>query len=166
MDAGELQSVSPDRKKNLEQVKDELDSLAWLMDNYFRIPGLGWRFGIEAIIGLVPVLGDIVTGALGVLLLTRAIQYKLPKIVILRMVLNNLIDITVGAIPFLGDLFDFIFKANTKNMKLFRRYAEGPQESTVGHWLFVLGILFLFSMVLGLIAYGAYMLLKLLLPPY
>lgn len=166
MDAGELQSVSPDRKKNLDQVKDELDSLAWLMDNYFRVPGLGWRFGIEAIIGLVPVLGDIVTGALGVLLLSRAIQYKLPKIVILRMVLNNLIDITVGAIPFLGDLFDFIFKANTKNMKLFRKYAEGPQESTVGHWLFVLGILFLFSMVLGLIGYGAYMLLKFLLPPY
>jgi hypothetical protein len=164
MSPGEAQVSYPERKKSLEQVKDELDSLAWLMDNYFRIPGLGWRFGIEAVIGLVPFLGDIVTGALGVLLLFRAIQYKLPKIVIFRMIMNNLIDIGVGAIPFLGDLFDFVFKANTKNMTLFRKYAEGPQESTLRHWIFVMSILLFFAAILGLIVYGAFKVVMLLLP--
>src|SRR4030095_2912665 len=130
-------AVSGRKEANLERVKDQLDSFAWLLDNYFRIPGLGGRFGIEAIIGLVPGLGDVVTGALGVLLLMRAVQFKLPKIVIIRMIMNTLIDITEGAVPFIGDLFDFAFKANTKNMVLFRKYAEAPNESTVGHWIFL-----------------------------
>ena len=159
-------AISGRKEANLERVKDQLDSFAWLMDNYFRIPGLGWRFGIEAIIGLVPGLGDVVTGALGVLLLVRAVQFKLPKIVITRMILNNLIDITVGAIPFFGDLFDFAFKSNTMNMVLFRKYAEGPNESTASHWIFVAMLISFFAAVLGLIAYGTYFVLRLLLTTF
>ncbi len=143
------------KEANLERVKNQLDHVAWLMDNAFRIPGLGWRFGIEAIIGLVPGAGDIVTGAIGVILLYRAFQFKLPGVVILRMILNNLIDITIGAIPFLGDVFDLVWKSNTRNMKLFRQYAEGPAISTTRHWIFItafvggfllllIGIFFLF----------------------
>lgn len=157
------ETVIDRKERDLSRIKDQLDSFAWLMDNYFRIPGLGWRFGIEAIIGLIPGFGDVVTGALGVLLLLRAIQFKLPKIVITRMILNNLIDILVGAIPFLGDLFDFVFKANTKNMVLFRKYAEGPTKSTTGHWIFLVCLILGFASILGLIAYGTYALLRLFL---
>src|SRR5262245_6839393 len=158
-------AIAGRKEANLERVEDQLDSFAWLLDNYFRIPGLGWRFGIDAIIGLVPGLGDVVTGALGVLLLIRAVQFKLPKIVITRMILNNLIDITIGAIPFLGDLFDFAFKANTRNMVLFRKYAEGPNESTVSHWIFVAVLIGFFAAILGLIAFGTYYVLRLLFTP-
>jgi hypothetical protein len=125
------------KQVELGRVKDQLDNIAWLMDNAFRIPGLGWRFGVEALIGLVPGAGDIISGAIGVLLLLRAFQFKLPGVVILRMIFNSLIDITIGAIPFLGDLFDFVWKANTRNMKLFRQYAEEPAASTKRHWLFI-----------------------------
>jgi hypothetical protein len=163
MEAREIGRIVPQRERNLEQVKDQLDHLAWLMDNYFRIPGLGWRFGFEAIIGLIPGFGDVVSGVIGVVLLMRAVQFKLPKIVITRMVLNNLIDITVGAIPFLGDLFDFAFKANTRNMVLFRQYAEGPTKSTKSHWIFLICLMLGFAFILGLIAYGTYAILRLLL---
>jgi hypothetical protein len=129
------------KERNLERVKDQLDHIAWLMDNAFRIPGLGWRFGVEALIGLVPGAGDIVSGAIGLVLLFRAFQFKLPGVVIMRMIFNNLIDITVGSIPFLGDLFDFVWKSNTKNMKLFRQYAEEPATSTTKHWIFIASVI-------------------------
>jgi Domain of unknown function (DUF4112) len=143
------------KEHDLERVKNQLDHVAWLMDNAFRIPGLGWRFGVEALIGLVPGAGDIISGAIGLILLYRAFQFKLPGVVILRMIFNNLIDVTVGSIPFLGDMFDFVWKSNTKNMKLFRQYAEEPAANTTSHWIFIgsviggfflllLGIFFLF----------------------
>jgi hypothetical protein len=143
------------KEVELERVKNQLDHVAWLMDNLFRIPGLGWRFGVEAIIGLVPGAGDIVSGAIGAILLYRAFQFKLPGVVILRMIFNSLMDVTIGTIPFLGDLFDFVWKSNTRNMKLFRQYAEEPAASTTRHWIFIgafvggfllllIGILFLF----------------------
>jgi Domain of unknown function (DUF4112) len=132
-----MSSVTKTKGRDLERVKDQLDHVAWLMDNAFRIPGLGWRFGVEAIIGLVPGAGDIVSGIIGVILLYRAFQFKLPGVVILRMIFNNLIDVTIGTIPFLGDLFDFVWKSNTRNMKLFRQYAEEPAASTTKHWIFI-----------------------------
>jgi hypothetical protein len=125
------------KERDLERVKNQLDHVAWLMDNAFRIPGLGWRFGVEALIGLVPGAGDIVTGAIGLVLLFRAFQFKLPGVVILRMIVNSLMDVTIGSIPFLGDLFDFVWKSNTRNMKLFRQYAEEPATSTKTHWIFL-----------------------------
>jgi hypothetical protein len=132
--------VEDQKSLQLERTRKQLDHYAWLMDNCFRIPGIGWRFGLEAILGIFPGAGDVIGGAMGVVLLVRAFQFKLPKIVIFRMILNTLIDVTVGAIPLLGDLFDFVWKSNTKNMKLFHKYAGEPETSTRKHWIFV-GIL-------------------------
>jgi len=132
-----MSSMTKTKERDLARVKDQLDHVAWLMDNAFRIPGLGWRFGVEALIGLIPGAGDIVSGAIGLILLFRAFQFKLPGVVILRMIFNSLIDFIIGSIPFLGDLFDFVWKSNTKNMKLFRQYAEEPAASTTKHWIFI-----------------------------
>jgi hypothetical protein len=154
-------------QKQLELVKtrDQLDHLAWLLDNCFRIPGTNWRFGLEALIGLLPGAGDAVSAILGLFLLVRAFQFKLPKIVIVRMLLNSLIDFSIGSIPFIGDAFDFIYKANTRNMKLFHQYAEVPLLSTKRHWVFIglliggfVGLLFL---VLAVVFYSLYRLLLL-----
>jgi hypothetical protein len=138
----------------LDRVKNQLDQIAWFLDNAFKVPGLNWRFGAEAIVGLIPGAGDIISGAIGLMLLFRAFQFKLPKIVILRMIVNTLLDITIGAIPFLGDAFDFIFKANTRNMTLFRQYAEQPAQSTTRHWVFIAGVAGFFGIVvLGIILF-------------
>ena len=145
-----------EQQKPVEVVKtrEQLDQLAWLLDNCFRIPGTRWRFGIEAILGMVPGAGDIISGLLGLFLLIRALQFKLPKIVVGRMILNSLLDLTVGAIPFLGDAFDFVYKSNTRNMKLFHEYAGEPLRSTERHWLFVAGLIIGFGTLAFLIVAG------------
>ena len=143
------------RPLQLEKTKTQLDQMAWLMDNCFRIPGLGWRFGIEALIGLVPGLGDIVSGVIGLVLLVRAFQFRLPKVVVARMLLNTVADLTIGSVPFFGDAFDFFWKSNTRNMALFHEYAGEPAKDTRRHWIFlgsiVIGFILLFIVVLALI---------------
>lgn len=133
---------------NLRRTKKQLDDFAFLMDRCFRVPGIGWRFGLEALIGLIPGAGDVVTGTLGLVLLVRAFQFRLPKVVILRMIMNTVLDVTVGAIPFIGDAFDFFWKSNTRNMQLFHEYASAPAKSTRPHWLFLGGLIvgFMFLM--------------------
>ena len=145
---------------DLEKTGAQLDQIAYLMDQCFRIPGINWRFGVESLIGLVPGAGDLVGGAIGLLVLFRAFQFKLPKIVILRMITNTLLDITVGSIPFLGDAFDFFWKSNTRNMKLFHHYAEEPQKSTRAHWIFLGSLAGGFLLLFGLIVFGFVLLLS------
>jgi len=139
---------------DLERTRKQLDHFAWLMDSCFRVPGLGWRFGIEALIGLVPGLGDIVGGLLALILLIRAVQFKLPKIVVARMILNFTLDIGIGMIPFIGDAFDFAFKSNTRNMKLFHKYAGEPDTSTTRHWVVIGTIIGSFLLVCITIVIG------------
>ena len=149
----------------LVKTRDQLDHLAWLLDNCFKIPGTNWRFGLEALIGLVPGAGDAVSAILGLFLLVRAFQFKLPKIVIVRMLINSLLDFSVGAIPLIGDAFDFVYKSNTRNMKLFREYAEVPLQSTKRHWVFIVcligGFMGLVFLILGIVFYALWRLLVL-----
>jgi hypothetical protein len=98
-----------------------LEQLAWLLDAKFRLPGTSIRFGIDAIAGLLPVVGDLPMGVIQAGLIGLAMHhYKLPKGVIGRMVFNVLLDTTVGSIPILGTIFDVGYKANLKNVNLMR----------------------------------------------
>jgi len=112
----------------------EVQALAWLLDNSIPVPGTGRRFGVDAIIGLVPGVGDAVSGVVGVLVVWRATRMGLPGIVVARMLLNTLLDVSIGAIPVLGDAFDLWFKANTRNLNLMRRHLETPGASTRAEW--------------------------------
>ncbi len=99
-----------------------LDRVAWLMDRAIRVPGTNLRFGLDALLGLIPFGGDLAMGAIQAGLIGVALlRYGAPPAVALRMVLNVLIDMGVGAIPIVGDLFDFVFKANTRNVELLRQ---------------------------------------------
>jgi hypothetical protein len=138
----------------LERSRQQIDRIAWVMDQCFRVPGLNWRFGVEALIGLIPGAGDVIGGIVGVFLLVRAVQFRLPKVVITRMIMNNLIDVTVGAIPFLGDAFDFFWKSNTKNMQLFHQYAGQPEKSTRSHWILIGAIVLSFTLLFVLVFLG------------
>jgi hypothetical protein len=115
---------------------DEVEFLAWLLDNSIPIPGTGRRIGIDAIIGFVPGLGDILSGGLGLVVVLRGAQLGLPKVVIARMLANLGIDFVIGSIPVIGDAFDLWFKANARNLGLMRRYVDAPGNSTAGQWLF------------------------------
>src|SRR3978361_378970 len=89
------------------QVDRGLDDLAFYLDDLFRIPGVGWRFGLDAIIGLVPNVGDTLTSFASFYILFAGVRYGVPKITLLRMAFNIGLDYFVGSIPIIGDAFDF-----------------------------------------------------------
>jgi hypothetical protein len=127
----------PDRSRALAEV----ETLAWLLDNSILVPGTGGRrFGLDALIGFVPVVGDLLSGGIGLFVVWRGLRLGLPRVVVARMLANSAIDIAVGAIPLLGDAFDLWFKANTRNLALMRRHFEEPERSTREDWLVLLGL--------------------------
>ena len=147
-------------------VDKSLEQLGWLMDDLFRVPVLGWRFGLDAIIGLIPGLGDTSTALVSFYILAAAVRYRVPKITMLRMGLNIGIDYLFGSLPFVGDVADAWFKSNQKNLDLLRRRAtvsaEEAREARVSDWLFVGGIIVgLTALAIASAAISVYLLLRL-----
>jgi hypothetical protein len=116
--------------------------LSVLLDSAIRIPGTNLRIGLDPILGvLLPELGDALTGALALSLLGVAFQQRVPKLVMARMLINIAIDALLGAIPLVGDVFDFAFKANEKNLALIERHRGDPtRAATWGDRLIVFGV--------------------------
>src|SRR5438132_6681810 len=110
------------------QVERELEVLSQIMDNQFRLPVLGWRFGLNAIIDLIPEFGDIATTIVALYVLVSAVRYRVPKITLLRMGLNIGIYFVGGLIPLAGDLFDAWWKPNIRNLNLLRKRATVSAE--------------------------------------
>ena len=103
--------------------------LTRLMDQAFGVPGTKWRFGLDALFGLVPGLGDIVGGLIAVYAVHVARQLRVPGVIQLHMLSNIAIDATVGTVPIIGDLFDFVFKAQTRNLALLEAWVGSPQAT-------------------------------------
>jgi Domain of unknown function (DUF4112) len=101
-----------------------LEGLAKLMDGAFVIPGTTIRFGLDGIIGLIPVAGDMIAGLVSTYLIWEAKQLGAPRWLIARMFANAFLDTALGSVPLVGDAFDVLFRANMKNMALLRRYLE------------------------------------------
>ena len=110
--------------RDAEQTLVRLEAIARLMDNSLVVPGTNIRFGLDALVGLVPVAGEMIGGLISSYLIWEARRLNVPKWLIARMVANALIDTTLGSIPVLGDIFDVAFRANMKNMALLRRHLE------------------------------------------
>jgi hypothetical protein len=120
----------------------ELEAITWFLDNSIPVPGTGGRrFGMDAIIGLVPFVGDLVSGVIGLYLVWRGSRLGVPKIVLARMLANTGIDMAIGAVPFLGDLFDLWFKSNSRNLGLMKSRLVDPAASTRNDWLVVGGLI-------------------------
>ena len=112
---------------------------AVLLDSAFKVPGTNVRFGLDAIIGLVPGLGDLVAPIFTVVLLGTALRMRVPAVVVARMVLNAAIDMVLGIVPLAGDIGDVFWKADLRNMALLERHARpGVPPTTADYW-FVLG---------------------------
>jgi hypothetical protein len=136
--------------------------LARLMDSFFRIPGTKIRFGLDPIIGLLPGIGDTLTGLISTFLIARSARMGLPKIVMARMAFNVLANTLVGAIPILGDAFSFFFKSNVRNYRLMQMHA-GRTHSTRGDWIFFCVLIAVVLLVLLFAVTGAVWLLSRLL---
>jgi hypothetical protein len=133
----------------------EVETIAWLLDNSIPVPGLGGRrFGIDAIIGFVPIVGDLVSGGIGLFVVWRAARLGLPRVAVARMLANTAIDMAIGSIPVIGDAFDLWFKANTRNLGIMRRHLEEPGRSTRDEWLGLLLLVGAVVLVIGLLLWG------------
>ena len=138
------------------EIEESLDNLSRYLDGLFRIPGTGWRFGLDALIGLIPNIGDTLTFLPSMYILFSGVRYGVPKITLLRMALNIAIYYLVGMIPFLGDAFDFVWKSNKKNMELIRTRATGRGKGTRSDYLFIFGLIgtLLLLLVASIVASG------------
>jgi len=146
MDAGEK-----------ERVKKRLDRFAWFLDSSIPIPGLETRFGIDALIGLFPGIGDTMGALLSSYILSEAGRLGAPKSVLLKMAFNIALDTILGAVPVLGDLFDVVWKANQRNTQLLGTYLENPRKTVATSRLFVWSLAVLlvgFLIFIGIIGFA------------
>ena len=146
-----------------QEKAQRLEKLAWVLDSIIPIPGTNWRIGLDGLIGLGPGVGDISAGVISTYILYQALRMGVPTMVVGRMLLNIVMESVIGVIPFFGDLFDFAFKANKRNVELLREYVDQPdtvkRRSTFTVMLTVLG----FLLILGLLVWGMFSLIAALI---
>jgi Domain of unknown function (DUF4112) len=130
-----------------------LKNIADLLDTRFSGP-FGFKFGLDPLIGLIPVLGDLITFFLAAYLFIQSIQFGIPVIVLLRMLLNTLFDQLLKWIPVLGVVLDFAWKSNVRNIRLIERYVENPSPTYTSSWGVVAGVFAIFVSVVVFVIYA------------
>ena len=128
---------------------EHLDYIAALLDDMFRIPGTNIRFGLDALIGWVPGIGDALTGMASFLIIFASWRRGVAMVTLARMVANVVLETVIGAIPVAGDAFHIVWKANRRNYRLLIRGKEQPRVNRGRDWMFLLLILL---MVIAVIA--------------
>jgi len=138
--------IGPGDEKRAALVR-RLDALAHLLDNSIPIPGTGTRFGMDAVVGLIPGIGDAVGGLMSAYIVLEAARLGAGPAVVMRMLMNVAIETVVGAVPVVGDLFDAGWKANARNMRLLHTAIDAPGAARKSSRLFV-ALVFLALLVL------------------
>jgi hypothetical protein len=111
-----------------------IEHLAYLMDSSI---GIGpWSVGIDPLLGLIPGIGDLAGAVISMLLVMRAVRAGVPRIAVVRMVTNIVVDTLVGTIPLVGDLFDFAYKSSIKNLRIYEESLRGRRAAVIQHWIF------------------------------
>jgi hypothetical protein len=143
----------------MQRELDRLRAIATVLDDAVRVPGTNVRFGLDALLGLLPGAGDAVTGVVAAYSIVLAARFGAPPIIIARMTLNVLIDVATGTIPVLGDIFDVGWKSNRKNVRLLERYEASPQKVNTASWaLVILFLLVIMAAIVGVIMFAAWLL--------
>ncbi len=125
-----------------------VDTFSRVLDTKFRVPGTKQRFGVDFVLGLIPGVGDVLSLSMsGVLIATMARHGASPRLVV-RMLINVFLDATIGAVPVLGNVFDFFYKANYRNAELMREYyEEGRHQGSI--WPVVAGVVLAILLMIG-----------------
>jgi hypothetical protein len=119
--------------RDAASVRRRIEAMERLLERAMTIPGLRRQIGLDSVLGLVPVLGDIVTAAMGAWLIWEARNLGMSKFQLLRMAGNIGVDTALGAVPVVGDLFDFLFRSNSRNLRILRRFLDRhhPEARTI-----------------------------------
>jgi len=134
------------------------EKLAWLMDGMITVGK--WSFGLDGIIGLVPGLGDMLGALISMIIVMRAVHARIPRVAIARMMTNIAIDTFVGSIPVFGDAFDFAYKSNFKNLRIYEDALQRGARANAGHWRFFLALFAAVAVVAGLAMLAAYEIIR------
>ena len=153
---GEVYGAS--RAERFQAAEARIARVTRVLDELVSVPGTPIRVGLDPVIGLIPVVGDVVAAAAGAWVIAEAARFGIPRVVLARMVTNLLLDLGIGAIPLLGDAYDLFFRSNTRNLELFRRHALDRDASTRNERAFFAGLLLLLVglLWLALVALGAF----------
>ncbi len=144
--------IGPSREERFRAAETRISYLSTVLDELIRLPGSGIKVGLDPILGLIPVVGDVVSAAAGSWIILEAARFGIPRVVVGRMVVNLVVDLLLGAIPFFGDIFDFFSRSNSANLALFRRHALDEHASTRGQQAFFVGLLLLLVGIIWLAA--------------
>jgi hypothetical protein len=120
----------PSMSREPHAVRQRVEALELLLERSFHIQGTKVPIGLDSIVGLVPVLGDVVTAAMGAYMVWEARNLGMSKFQLMRMAANVGIDTALGAIPFAGDLFDFIWRSNSKNLRIIKKHLDKHHPGT------------------------------------
>jgi hypothetical protein len=146
-------------KKNRRKDDEFLEWLAWLMDESIAIGP--WKIGLDGLVGLIPGVGDMAGAAVSAVIILGAAQRGIPRSSVIRMVINVAIDALLGALPLFGDIFDFAYKSNTRNIQIYRQAAVGERRA-VKDWAFIALVAVVLCLIvslplIGLIFLGTYL---------
>jgi hypothetical protein len=136
---------------------ERLERFADLLDESIRIPGIGYRVGYDAVIGLIPGVGDVAGLAVSTYIVLEAARFRIPATTLLRMITNVALEALIGAIPLVGDVFDAVYKANLRNVRLLRRSLENRSIQPADDRRFFLSLiiipLLIGALILALLIY-------------
>lgn len=132
-----------------------VEYVSYLMDEKFRLPGTNFRFGLDPLLNLIPIVGDLSGFAVSAVLMVTMAKHGASKKVIVLMAINIILDTTIGAIPVIGQIFDFAYKSNTKNIKLLKEHYQEGRHAGSGNGIIAI-VLILLLLFLGLMVYAVW----------
>jgi len=139
--AAKPEVLPPRLKRGGKMFDDEnLDLLSHILDDFLKIPGTSIRFGLDGIVGFIPGVGDLIGGLASCIIIVAAWMRGVPYVTVARMVANVGIEVAVGAIPVLGDMFDIAWRANRRNYALLAGSLTEPRKHTIQSWIFLIGL--------------------------
>jgi hypothetical protein len=147
MESAAKPEVLPPRSKRGGKVFDDenLDMLSHILDDFLRIPGTSIRFGLDGIVGVVPGIGDVLGGIASSIIIVAAWIRGVSYATVARMVANVGIEVVVGSIPVIGDMFDIAWRANRRNYALLASSLAEPRKHTIQSWIFLIGLCILLT---------------------
>ena len=151
---------TPSNKGPVAEIRERLNRLAWLLDSSIPIPGTRFSIGLDALIGLFPVIGDVVGVFLSSYILKEAAALGVSRSILVRMAFNVGVEGLVGMIPFAGDVFDAAFKANQRNVRLLNAYLDQPVRTRRASRAFMFGLAVIAVVFLAVICLAGFLLAR------
>jgi hypothetical protein len=145
----EWEVLPPEEKRKRTQLEPLFRWVALIMDEFLRLPGTKFRFGLDPLLGLFPGIGDTASAFVSAVALLQAVRAGLPKIVLARMSLNVLVNELIGIIPGIGDAFSFWFKSNARNYRILQEHTAGTRKAKRSDWIFVIAVLVVLSLIVA-----------------